>query len=385
MSELLKRRKRVIGTALAVLIALCLLLPVFILMAAPRGEPVLALLPAKTAEAAHPAPPTPSRQIGTAARIYYRDKVVVLMYHNISPTYHGRGTITPETFAAEISALVQSGYHIIPVQELAAFLQKRAQVPPNAVVITFDDGYEGVYRYAYPVLKEFRAPATVFLIASYIGKKEGFLSWPQVREMAASGLLTFGGHTFNAHYGAPTGPHTTAPATVAHIYDFASGRKETATAYRTRLFADSQRAQALFTQELGAPTPYFAYPYGAFTPALDEILRTAGYRYFFTTLGGANQPGQDPYHIYRINAGAPWITPERLVSAVRYVAWLYNLPHRMPHMWLPRWAKDPALAYLKANVPLSHPREPQRKLVNFNLHHARISDRVSPPVATIKR
>lgn len=368
MSEFLKKRKKVIGTALAVLITLCLLLPVFIVV--PEKKPILTLLPTRAAEAPHPAPPVPSRQISTAARLYYRDKVVVLMYHNISPTYHGRGTITPETFAAEVSALVRSGYHIIPVQELAAFLQKRAQVPPNAVVITFDDGYEGVYRYAYPVLKEFRAPATVFLIASYIGKKEGFLTWPQVREMSASGLFTFGGHSFNAHYGAPTGPHTTAPATVAHIYDFASGRKETAAAYRTRLFTDSQRAQALFTQELGAPTPYFAYPYGAFTPALDEILRTAGYRYFFTTLGGANQPGQDPYHIYRINAGAPWVTPERLVSAVRYVAWLYNLPHRMPHMWLPRWAKDAALTHLKPNVSLSHPREPRRKLVNLNLHHA---------------
>lgn len=199
MRKFLTRKIVTACLAAALLLTLHLLAP--ILTAAPKEKHSSS--PARAGKANRTATPAPSRQEDAAGRVYYRGKVVVLMYHNISPTYHGRGAITPETFAAEIAALVRSGHPIIPVQELVAFLHKKDEVPPNAVVITFDDGYEGVYRYAFPALKEFRVPATVFLIGSYIGKKEGFLTWPQVREMAASGLFTFGGHTFNAHYGAP--------------------------------------------------------------------------------------------------------------------------------------------------------------------------------------
>lgn len=58
------------------------------------------------------------------------------------------------------------------------------------------------------------------------------------------------------------------------------------------MLADARQAQALFIQQLGAPTPYFAYPYGAFTPALDAVLRAAGYRYFFTIWVGLTSPAK---------------------------------------------------------------------------------------------
>ncbi|MEW6447370.1 MAG: polysaccharide deacetylase family protein [Bacillota bacterium] len=282
---------------------------------------------------------------------FYRDKAVVLVFHNISDVYHGRGTISPEAFASDIEALLANGFHIIPVNRLLAFLKGKTELPPNAVVITFDDGYAGVYRYAYPVLQKHRVPATVFLIAGYIGKKADFLNWRQVREMADSGLFTFGGHTYEAHYVVPTGLKTAAPATVARIYNPRTGQKETAPAYRARMLADSIRAQETFSRELGFTTLYFAYPYGAFTPELDQVLRVAGYRYFFTIVSGSNHPGQDPAHLYRINAGMPWITPEELVATIRYVASHSNFPRRIPSGWLPRWAEDPALYSPAIRVP----------------------------------
>lgn len=285
----------------------------------------------------------PLRRQQVPFRVFYRGRVVVLMFHNVSVAQTGRGTITPAVFAADIEKLVNEGFQPITADQLAAFLQGKGEVPPNAVAITFDDGYSGVYTHAYQVLKQYRVPATVFLIAGYIGRKPGFLTWPQVREMEASGLVTFGGHTFNAHYGAPTSARTTAPASVAHIYDFKTGHKETAAEYRTRMLADSLRAQEVFRRELGHTTPYFAYPYGAYTPEFDRLLQDAGYRYFFTVLGGANKRGQDGCRVYRINAGAPWMSPGRLVATVRCVALGANLPTPTSPVWLPRWARDPAI------------------------------------------
>ncbi|MGQ9756172.1 MAG: polysaccharide deacetylase family protein [Desulfotomaculales bacterium] len=271
-------------------------------------------------------------------RVFYRDRVMVLMFHNISPTTKGRGTITPAAFAADIRQLVRDGFQPVTAAQLAAFLRGKGEVPPNAVAVTFDDGYAGTYTYAFPVLREYRVPATVFLIAGYVGRSPDFLTWSQVREMEASGLFAFGGHTFDAHYRARTGPRTSAPASVARIWNPQTGRRETAVEYRARMLADSLRAQGMFRRELGHTTPYFAYPYGAYNPEFDGVLRDAGYRYYFTVLRGVNRKGQG-CRVYRINAGAPWVSPRRLVTTMRVVALAgrWNSP---PPTWLPRWAGD---------------------------------------------
>jgi peptidoglycan/xylan/chitin deacetylase (PgdA/CDA1 family) len=103
------------------------------------------------------------------------------------------------------------------------------------------------------------------------------------------------------------------------------------------MLGDSLRAQEVFRRELGHTTPYFAYPYGAYTPELDRVLQDAGYHYFFTVLSGVNRKGQG-YRVYRVNAGTPWISPDRLVATVRGVACGVRL-RAQPRSWSPRWAR----------------------------------------------
>jgi|GEM_PF-6993860 len=79
---------------------------------------------------------------------------------------------------------------------------------------------------------------------------------------------------------------------------------------------------------------FFAYPYGAYTPELVRILHTAGYRYLFTVIKGVNTRGQDPAHIYRINAGSPWISPERLYVTIRCAVIGARFVPRPPATWI---------------------------------------------------
>lgn len=280
-------------------------------------------------------------------RVFYRDAVVVLMYHNVSETYKGRGTISPAQFAAHVRVLRENGFNVISANQLAGFLAGRAGVPPNAVVLTFDDGYEGVYRHVFPVLRRYRLPATVFVVGALVGR-DGFLTWPELRELVASGLFTVGGHTYDAHRRVPTGPATFAPASVARLYDLRTGRRETEGEYRARMLRDGLVSQETFRRELGQVSPFFAYPYGAYTPELDVVLKAAGFRYFFTTLHGANVRGTD--RIYRVNAGKPSVPPEGLIYLVRRAAFTVYQPHRSPPVWLPSWASDP---FLKKETPVS--------------------------------
>ena len=66
----------------------------------------------------------------------------------------------PEADAAlkSLDAVARLGYRVLPLADLPAFLQGREPLPQKTVIITIDDGYESVYRHAYPVLKKYGLP-----------------------------------------------------------------------------------------------------------------------------------------------------------------------------------------------------------------------------------
>jgi biofilm PGA synthesis lipoprotein PgaB len=95
--------------------------------------------------------------------IYYTDQVAILVYHHLGDDETG-ATISPEHFAAQIASLKNQGYNFISLKQLGDFLAGQQEIAPNAVVITFDDGYESIYKYAYPILVENHIPASIFVI-----------------------------------------------------------------------------------------------------------------------------------------------------------------------------------------------------------------------------
>lgn len=248
---------------------------------------------------------------------YYHNSVVVLMYHNVDRDLTGHGAISPEKLIQQLDLLRKKGFHFIPVDRLAAFLTKKGTVPDNAVVLTFDDGYQEVYGNVYPILKKRQIPATIFIMGGVIGKP-GSLTWQQVKEMDSGGLVTIGGHTYGTHTLVQCGMKRTQPATVARIYNPATKKQETLPQYISRMTADSNREQQIFQSRLGHKTKYYAYPYGAYTPKLIEILQKSGYRYLFTVIRGINSASQDRARIMRIDAGQ--ISPQQLFSTIRQAA-----------------------------------------------------------------
>ncbi len=290
---------------------------------------------------AGPAPsPGPSRRTAVAVAaaatgpVHYRNRVVVLMFHNLGANPQG-DTVAPATFAADLAALKADGFNAVGAARFASFLRGRGTVPPNAYLITFDDGYEGVYRYAYPLLLRYHDPALLFLVAGWVGQRSDRLTWPQVRTMLRSDLITVGSHTYNSHGAVAVNPTTSAPATVAPAYNWTTRRTETAAQYRARLYGDLTLAEAAFFTNLGSVPAYFAYPFGAYDQPLIQILHREGYRYLFSTLGGANAPGGNPDAIFRINVGTPWVTPASLVQAVIDTG--RGPVYRAPPAWCQPW------------------------------------------------
>jgi biofilm PGA synthesis lipoprotein PgaB len=107
-------------------------------------------------------------------------------------------------------------HHLQPVS-LTSILdaeQGKSQLPKNAILLTFDDGPESNYTQLFPLLKSYQYPALLSLQTGWISGdvkvdlygKEGFVTWDQLREMKASGLVEFATHTHNLHLGILANP-----------------------------------------------------------------------------------------------------------------------------------------------------------------------------------
>ncbi|MFC1981444.1 polysaccharide deacetylase family protein [Chloroflexota bacterium] len=108
-------------------------------------------------------------------RALKKSQVAILMYHRVG-THQEYGitpVITPQDFEKQIAYLCQR-FEIMRLYELVHCVQKKGGLSKKAVVITFDDGYKDNYIYAYPILKRYNVPATIFLTTGHIGTGNPF-------------------------------------------------------------------------------------------------------------------------------------------------------------------------------------------------------------------
>jgi len=245
-----------------------------------------------------------------AALTKHAQRVPVLIYHNISAdniTDRDRCQTSGASFAAEMEFLHNNGYQVIPLKKLISHMQYGEKLPEKALVITFDDGYEGVYKVAYPILKKYNIPATIFLIANrdqYFGPDAPpMLTWDEMREMEGSGLIDIQAHTYDLHYAVYTDSERTClkPATIARAYMPELGRRETAEEFADRLYEDFLLARTTIEANLQKQVDTMAWPFGAYNLTSLRMARKAGFKYFATTRRGMNEYADSVQVIRRIS------------------------------------------------------------------------------------
>jgi poly-beta-1,6-N-acetyl-D-glucosamine N-deacetylase len=261
-------------------------------------------------------PPAPADQAAAPAAVYYTDQIAVLTYHNLDPL-EGPSTISPTRFEEQIAVMQSHGYNFITLDQLKDFLAGK-DAPPNAVLITFDDGYKGVFQYAYPIMSAKKIPGVVFLIVSKIGQSINQipkLDWAQIKAMQAQSL-TFQSHSFDSHHNVNRQDGTQGPALTTPQYVPVLHRGETASEYQTRVENDLRQAKAVIENQLPTTVDSFCLPYGVTNPIVQQAALTAGYRYIFTVNEGMVKKDSDPLSLNRINAGQIGMDGESLHTKI---------------------------------------------------------------------
>lgn len=181
--------------------------------------------------------------------------IPVLNYHQINDEAHNALTLSSQEFNGQMEYLYDNDYTTISPNQLVDYLQYGTELPPNPVLITFDDGYVDNYNVAYPILQKYNFTATIFLITDFVGNNGRYLSWKQVREMHDHGF------SFQSH--------TLSHMLLANVPD------------------DEALAQLIKSREglewrLKEKVEYLAYPGGAYDQGTIELAKQAGYRAAFT-------------------------------------------------------------------------------------------------------
>src|SRR3972149_1380657 len=109
-----------------------------------------------------------------------RDKAIILMYHRINNNGYKIG-IHKNNFEKQME-YIREKMSPVPLLDIAEWISKGKLIPPGAVAVSFDDGYEDNFLNAYPILRRFDIPATIFLTTGHIGSRKIFW-WDRVFEI----------------------------------------------------------------------------------------------------------------------------------------------------------------------------------------------------------
>ncbi len=237
--------------------------------------------------------------IGTPLRLgrLVHEGTGILMYHRVAPRPEGvtppTWNVTPARLRKQLAGLLDRGYHPWPLRRALEDSRSGRPLPPRAFVVTFDDGYESVYEHAWPILRELKIPATVFVVTAYLDSTRPFPfddwveagsprvpagSWRPLRkvqchEMLTERLVDLGAHT--------------------HTHRDFRGRPE-------EFGDDLSRCVSVLRACFGLTDIPFAFPFGMPSegfadPALADAARRTGVTCGLTTEPARFRSGTDPF------------------------------------------------------------------------------------------
>jgi peptidoglycan/xylan/chitin deacetylase (PgdA/CDA1 family) len=260
-------------------------------------------------------------------------RVGILTYHRVIDRLRGARppmhNVTPARLSEQISGLLDRGWQFWPLRRMLQWRKDHGPLPEKTAVVTFDDAFESVFHHAWPILRQWQIPFTVFVCTQYLDSDAAFpfdlwglqyedrlpkstyrcMTAAQCRELLDSGLVELGAHT--------------------HSHQDFRGRAD---AFGRDLRLNVELLRARF----GISTIPFAYPYGSRRrgfagPDFQTAAREAGVTCGLTTQAVLVDPASDQYQWGRFNVFS-WDTSATLAAKLAgWYSWTNRLRNWRSH------------------------------------------------------
>src|SRR5258707_4733679 len=211
-------------------------------------------------------------------------QTIIFCYHLLVDKVRYPGTeITPAAFEAQMKELKDRGITVISMQDLLAWKRGEKNIPPRCAVITFDDGYKSQYEVAWPILKKYGYPFTMFIYTEGVRGGSlgggGAITWEQLADMRDNRVDI---HAHSATHQDLREGHT---ITLASPGGKKTRTKLTGAQYEQWMQNEVVGSKQLLEQRLGIKVNCFAVPFGNYNEHVKEIARNSGYEAMFTVYG----------------------------------------------------------------------------------------------------
>ncbi|MEG2635318.1 MAG: poly-beta-1,6-N-acetyl-D-glucosamine N-deacetylase PgaB [Acinetobacter sp.] len=219
------------------------------------------------------------------------NQFVTLTFHDVRDDVAKRGdrdvyAISTKNLGQYLEWIQREGWHPIRLEDIWLARQGKKALPNKALLLTFDDGALSSYNRVFPLLKQYKTPAVFAIPTSWINGntkdayeaygKGNLMTWPQMREMVASGYAEFVSHSDNMHRGILANPQQNMqPAAITREYIEKQKRYETESEYQSRVVADLKKSKQTLDRELGINSRAIFWPYGAVTTETEELAAQA--------------------------------------------------------------------------------------------------------------
>jgi peptidoglycan/xylan/chitin deacetylase (PgdA/CDA1 family) len=203
-------------------------------------------------------------------------QVIVFGYHRFVNQVRRPDTeITPQAFEQQMQELKNRGITVISMQDFLAWKRGEKNIPPRCAVITFDDGWKSQYEVAWPIMKKFGYPFTMFIYTEgvrggHFGGGEA-ITWEQLAEMRDAGI--------------DIQAHSATHQDLRKPYDKVAKKKLTPPEYEQWLHNEVVGCKELLEQRLGIRVNCFAVPYGFYNQHIKDVATQARYEAVFTVYG----------------------------------------------------------------------------------------------------
>lgn len=225
-----------------------------------------------------PVPPPKPAPTPTPVSINKSAAVMALCYHRFEDRPHDALAISPADFEKQMQGLKDAGFTVIGMQDFLAWRRGEKDIPAKSALITIDDGYISGYEIAWPILKKFNYPFTMFIYIDYIASGGKSMTWDQLAEMRDAGV--------------DIQSHSYSHSNLKHPGSLVDKRTQVRVAQDIQalgmdgwLRKEIVGSKQFLEKRLGIRANVFAYPFGKYNPKALELVKEAGYEAAFTVYG----------------------------------------------------------------------------------------------------